>query len=68
MLQDLSISGFLLSCPAQLNQHKPLMIKLPGLELLTARIMWSKDGKYGCKFDRELYPAVFDHIVRESKR
>lgn len=64
LLQNLSESGFRLSCPAQLNPEQALTVKMPGLQLLGARIMWVDNDQYGCKFDQPLYPAVFDHIVR----
>ena len=66
LLTDLSTTGFKLSCTAQLNIHKTLFVKLPGLELLTADIKWAKNMEYGCQFRRELYHPVFEHIVKHA--
>lgn len=67
LLKDLSATGFKISCAANLNMDEPLLVKLPGLETLSVRIMWKSDMNYGCKFARELYQPVFEHIVKQAQ-
>lgn len=66
LLKDLSTSGFKLSCAAKLNRLNPLMIQLPKMEILIARIMWVDNMYYGCKFESPLHPSLFDHIVNNA--
>lgn len=67
ILLDLSIAGFQFYSPEQLNEFKPLMVKLPGLEMLQAKIVWRKNHYCGCQFTKPLYPAVFEHIVSKLR-
>jgi hypothetical protein len=66
-LYDLSVSGFRLNCFTKLLQHKPIYIKIPGLQLLNGKIRWMNDGEYGCMFCQPLNPYVFNHIVSLMK-
>jgi hypothetical protein len=43
-----------------------LLIKLPGIEMLRATIVWHKDGELGCSFDVELHPATLELLVRNA--
>lgn len=65
-LEDLSQSGFRIAwlpdaCPA-----KPLRIRIPGLQMLTAQIRWQEGKSVGCEFAEALHPAVFSHIVAQT--
>lgn len=62
-LYDLSVSGFRLNCFTNLLEHKPVYVKIPGLQLLNAKIRWMNDSEYGCMFGQPLNPYVFNHIV-----
>jgi hypothetical protein len=42
------------------------LIKLPGLELLRAKVVWAEGGEYGCSFEVELHPATVELLVRNS--
>ena len=67
VMSDLSITGFQVSCPADLGVGASILVAIPGLEMLPARVQWKSGFTYGCKFERELYPAVFDHIVQKAR-
>lgn len=67
ILLDLSVAGFRFYSPVQLNEFKPIMVQLPGLEMLQAKIMWHKNDYWGCQFTKPLYPAVFEHIVSKLR-
>lgn len=64
---DLSSTGFQVNSPAQLEIDASILVGIPGLEMLPARVQWKSGFNYGCKFDRELYPAVFEHIVKQAR-
>jgi PilZ domain len=65
-LEDISQNGFripwLLNCAADF----PLRIRIPGLQVLSARVCWQKGRALGCEFSVPLHSAVFEHIVREA--
>lgn len=65
-LEDISRHGFcipwLLNCAADF----PLRIKIPGLQILSAKIRWQRGRAVGCEFLEPLHQAVFEHILREA--
>lgn len=65
-LDDLSPSGFRVNWLPNARQEVPLRIRIPGIQLLTARVCWNRQGAIGCEFAEPLHVAVFDHIVRTA--
>lgn len=65
-LEDLSSGGFRIARLADARPEIPLRICIPGLQLLSARICWMRDGAVGCEFAEPLHIAVFEHIVRAA--
>lgn len=67
VLEDLSASGFRLSGLAHPDQAKLLSIRIPGMQLLSAKIRWNAGTAIGCEFTAPLHIAVFEHLVRQIK-
>jgi hypothetical protein len=65
-LEDLSPGGFRIARLASARLDLPLRIRIPGIQLLSAEIRWSRDGAVGCAFAEPLHVAVFEHIVRSA--
>lgn len=65
-LEDLSPGGFRIGWLPDARPELPLRIRIPGIQLLSARICWSRDGAIGCEFVDPLHVAVFEHIVRTA--
>lgn len=65
-LEDVSRTGFRITSLPGCHPDTPLLIRIPGLQVLTAFIRWQKGGALGCEFDRPLHTAVFEHIVRQA--
>lgn len=65
-LEDISPGGFRIAWLPDARPELPLRIRIPGMQLLSARICWSRDGAIGCEFADPLHVAVFDHIVRAA--
>lgn len=63
-LDELSPGGFRINRYGPADPSQPLRIRIPGLQLLSARIVWQKDGAIGCAFASPLHAAVFEHITR----
>lgn len=65
-LDDLSPGGFRIVRLPEARPEIPLRIRIPGMQLLTARICWVRGGAVGCEFSEPLHVAVFEHIVRRA--
>ena len=65
-LSDISQSGFRIAWFPAVDVNRPLRIKIPGMQLLSATIRWRSDNALGCEFDEPLHIAVFEHIVRTA--
>ena len=62
-MTDLSRGGF------QIEHHKcfakgaSVWLRLPGIEALAARAIWSDGRRLGCRFDVPLHDAVFRKLL-----
>ena len=65
-LEDLSPGGFRIAWLPDARAELPLRIRIPGMQLLTARICWARDSAVGCEFAEPLHLAVFEHIARNA--
>ncbi len=65
-LEDLSPGGFRIAWLPDAREDMPLRIRIPGLQMLSARICWTSGNTIGCAFAEPLHPAVFEHIARAA--
>ncbi|GGB98237.1 hypothetical protein GCM10011494_15890 [Novosphingobium endophyticum] len=65
-LEDLSACGFRIAWFPAARPDMPLRLKIPGMQILSAQIVWQSENSVGCKFSAPLHIAVFEHIVRSS--
>lgn len=65
-LEDLSPGGFRIAWFPEASPELPLRIRIPGIQLLSARIVWENENMVGCEFAAPLHVAVFEHIVRSA--
>jgi hypothetical protein len=63
-LDNLSPGGFRIAWFPEARRDLPLRIRIPGMQLLTARIVWQRDNVVGCMLSAPLHVAVFEHIIR----
>ncbi|WP_162559097.1 PilZ domain-containing protein [Sphingorhabdus sp. EL138] len=66
-LSDLSVSGFRMTSYTDLDPKKPVYIRLPGIQTLSAMIKWNDYQDYGCEFRNELHPAVLEHLLNKLR-
>ncbi len=66
-LEDISQAGFRIAWMPGVEEGKPLRIRIPGLQMLTADIRWRRENAIGCAFSAPLHVAVFEHIARQSE-
>ena len=67
LLEDLSATGFRISGLAHADPAKSLSIKIPGMQLLSARLCWVVGIMVGCEFANPLHIAVFEHLVKSAR-
>ena len=65
-LEDISQSGFRIAWLPDANPMKPLRIRIPGLQMLSAHIRWQRGKAIGCEFTETLHVAVFEHIRKHG--
>ena len=63
-LSDLSETGFKLAWLPDYSPGQPIKIRIPGMQMLNAKICWHQGKQIGCAFESPLHVAVFEHIVR----
>jgi hypothetical protein len=63
-LSDLSETGFKLAWLPDYSPGQPLKIRIPGIQVLTAKVCWHQGKQIGCAFESPLHVAVFEHLVR----
>ncbi len=62
-IMNLSLEGFRCSWHWQLKPDDAIWLKLPGLEALPARVIWSENFTIGAEFEAPLHPAVFNRLT-----
>lgn len=60
---DLSPGGARVRAMAPLRTGHAVWIRLPGIEPLEARVVWTRGFESGCEFAHPLHPAVFEALV-----
>jgi PilZ domain len=66
-LEDLSAEGFRIAWMPDCDPDKPIRIRIPGLQLLSAGVRWQQGKAVGCAFAEPLHVAVFESIVRTAR-
>jgi hypothetical protein len=62
-VKNLSQSGCCIAYYREADITRPLRIRLSGLELQSATIIWQNGLNLGCVFDKPLHQAVLDHLI-----
>ena len=66
-LEDLSSEGFRIAWLPECDPDKPIKIRIPGLQMLSANVRWQQGKAVGCAFSEPLHVAVFESIVRKVR-
>lgn len=66
-LHDISPRGFRTEWPYTLAKGSRVLLKIPGLDALTAVVMWYHDFQIGCKFETGLHPAVLERVIKNNR-
>jgi hypothetical protein len=65
---DLSITGFMMRCPLDVDPGAVVWLKLDGCTPMKSEVVWVQDGKAGCRFVTPLYPALLDQIIENQPK
>ncbi|MEL6875443.1 MAG: hypothetical protein AAGM33_08170 [Pseudomonadota bacterium] len=57
-----------IQCNAELNPDISLTLKIPGMNILTANLLWKKNDEYGCQIDYTFHPAVIKAMMERLDR
>ena len=66
-LDDISQTGFRVAWLPNCTPDRPVRIRIPGLAMLNAKVVWQEGKAVGCAFAEPLHVAVFDHIVGQAE-
>ena len=62
-VRNISASGCKIECMAPLDPALPVIVRFEEFGERKAKIMWSKVGGYGCKFDQKLPESVVGKLA-----
>jgi PilZ domain len=62
-VEDLSETGFRIDTTSNIAVGTKVFLKIPSFEGMEAVVTRREGMRYGCRFVRPLYPAVFDTIA-----
>ena len=62
-LKDLSAEGFRMTGLAHPDPSQLVRVRIPGYQVLSAKISWIEKRTIGCAFQTPLHEAVLAHIV-----
>lgn len=65
-LDDISQTGFRIAWLPHCQPDKSVRIRIPGLAMLTAKVIHREGKAVGCAFAEPLHIAVFEHIVGQA--
>lgn len=66
VVEDLSRRGFKAQWPHRVQVGDHLWLRLPGIEPLAAKVVWTACGIVGCQFDIPLHPMILTTVVRSG--
>lgn len=67
-LTDVSEKGCRARVGHEIEPGTSLVIKLPGLEAVRARAVWSRNGEVGCSFEDEIHTLYIDQVLGKADR
>ncbi|MGH6785330.1 MAG: PilZ domain-containing protein, partial [Novosphingobium sp.] len=56
-LEDISAAGFRIKWLPECTADRPLRVKIPGIQILSAKICWQRGKAVGCEFAEPLHVA-----------
>ena len=63
-LLDFSPEGCCISPPVKVEPGESIWLRIPDMEAIHAKVIWTDQWKVGVEFDNPFHPAVFDSVVK----
>ncbi|MCJ2182621.1 PilZ domain-containing protein [Novosphingobium sp. 1949] len=63
VVRDISLSGFSATAMSRIHPGTYCWLTLPGLESLTAKVIWWDEGLVGCAFESLIAPIIFEDLL-----
>lgn len=63
-LVNLTNCGFQIAWLPRCRAGAKVLVRMPGLQALSATVRWQNNFGIGCEFAAPLYEPVFEHLVR----
>ena len=63
-LLDFSPQGCCISPPVKVEPGESIWLRIPDMEAIHAKVIWTDQWKVGIEFDKPFHPAVFDSVVK----
>jgi len=60
---DISLTGFQLDCAVRLNEGERFFVDLPGIQTLSATVIWHADLRSGCKFETPISEYIYNDLL-----
>lgn len=67
VLRDVSVTGARLLTPFNFNFGQVVVLTVPGLAPMGAKVVWCTFEALGLDFSKPLHPTVVDHLVKLSR-
>ena len=55
------------NCASQFNPEVTVSLKIDGLNIITAELLWKKGDEYGCRVDYAFHPAVIQSVIGKAE-
>ncbi|MBR2173598.1 helix-turn-helix domain-containing protein [Sphingopyxis sp.] len=65
-IHNISLSGMLIECSADLNVDDQFDVHLPQAGTVLTRVIWSSERLYGCQFEKPITPAALSAAQLQS--
>ena len=68
VVETISDTIIKIECAAQLDPETTLSLMIPGMNTMTANLLWKKKDEYGCQIDYIFHPAVIKSVMDRLDR
>ena len=63
VVRDLSLSGFSATAVSRIHPGTYCWLTLPGMQSMTAKVVWWEEGLVGCAFEELMSPIILENVL-----
>lgn len=68
VVRDLSMSGFSATAMSRVHPGTYCWLTLPGMESMSAKVVWWDEGLVGCAFENLIAPIIYENLMDRWRR